>query len=414
MSSRDLFGLSRELLISRSQIRKIFTPHQPIHSEKFFFGRQDQVQKIIEQINTPGQHALLYGDRGVGKSSLANVASELLFKYLVNGRMYTRRCDSSTTFGDIVEEPLRDAGLDPALSETKKTLRQGGRAGLKIPIAEAGINSDRETSETYRALPGDLSPSNVAKRLSDISGLLLVDEADAIAGIREKQKLAELVKLLSDSGSDFKFLITGIAETGAELTGGHPSVGRCLKETKLDRMTEEELALIVREGAPKVGIIFEDDVVDAIVRLSAGYPHFTHLLALKCAEDAIAERRNRVYLTDLQNAMRAAVQDAEGSLRRTYQTAVRSAGTDMYRIILVAASNAVSKVGRTEFSAEALRREIGQASGEPITQSSLNNYLRRLISDDNDSVLRRVTKGVYCFADPRMPSFIRIANGQIF
>lgn len=413
MSTRDLFGLSREHLIRRSGVRDVFTPHQPIHSEKFFFGREAQIQKIIEQINTPGQHALLYGDRGVGKSSLANVASEVLFKYMIRGGMYTKRCDSSTRFADVVEEPLRDAGFDPSLSETRETHKQGGRAGLKVPFADAGINSDRETSQTYRALPSDLSPSMVASRLAGGSGLLLVDEADAIAGTEEKRKLAELVKLLSDSGSGFKLLITGIAETGGELTGGHPSVGRCLKETKLERMKSDELALIVREGATKIRLQFDDEVIDAIVRLSAGYPHFTHLLALKCAEDAVAEKRNRVHLNDLQNAMRKAVEDAEGSLRRAYDDAARSSGTEMYTVILLAAAKAASKLGRTEFNSEALRREITAATGVAITQNSLNNYLRRLVSDTNESVLRRVSKGVYCFVDPRMPSFIRIANSRV-
>jgi energy-coupling factor transporter ATP-binding protein EcfA2 len=57
---------------------------------------------LIEQINTPGQHALLYGDRGVGKSSLANIASNLLLKHVARGALYEKRCDSETTFEEIV------------------------------------------------------------------------------------------------------------------------------------------------------------------------------------------------------------------------------------------------------------------------------------------------------------------------
>ncbi|MEK7206277.1 MAG: ATP-binding protein, partial [Pseudomonadota bacterium] len=75
MAKNDLFGLERESKIEKSGIRKIFTPHKPVESSDFFFGRQKEVQKLIEQLNTPGQHSLLYGDRGVGKSSLANVVT---------------------------------------------------------------------------------------------------------------------------------------------------------------------------------------------------------------------------------------------------------------------------------------------------------------------------------------------------
>ena len=70
MSRSDTdFGLRRESLIAKSKVRSIFTPHQPIVSQDLFFGRSKSVSKLIENINTPGQHAILYGDRGVGKSS---------------------------------------------------------------------------------------------------------------------------------------------------------------------------------------------------------------------------------------------------------------------------------------------------------------------------------------------------------
>ena len=85
MATSDLFGIEREEKIKLSGARDIFTPHQPIHSLELFFGRANEVRALIEHLNTPGQHALLFGDRGVGKSSLANVASELLLSKLANG-----------------------------------------------------------------------------------------------------------------------------------------------------------------------------------------------------------------------------------------------------------------------------------------------------------------------------------------
>jgi hypothetical protein len=68
MSGEDFFGLSRERKIIKSGVREVFTPHKPINKVEFFLGRKKEVQNIIEQINTPGQHSLLYGERGVGKA----------------------------------------------------------------------------------------------------------------------------------------------------------------------------------------------------------------------------------------------------------------------------------------------------------------------------------------------------------
>lgn len=402
-------GLDRERRIIGSGVRSVFTPHQPVQAVGLFFGRQTEVQKLIEQINTPGQHALLYGDRGVGKSSLANVASQVLLKHLVGGKLYIKRCDSSTTFVDIMADPLRDMGVELSLAERTHSHKEGGQAALKIPVASGGVHSEHNRTEKFVLGRQDFSPARVAELLHNTTALLLVDEVDSISHQSDKKKLAELVKLFSDAGAPFKLLIVGIAQTGEELTGGHPSVERCLKETKLKRMTRRELAEIVTAGAKKLSIDFHSDVITAIVELSTGYPHFTHLIALKCAEDAIASYRREVSLSHLKAALGRASEDAEGSLRRVYDKAIRSYGTQMYRTILVAAA----RIDNSEFSAGDLRDAIGPLENGPMSQQALNNYLKRLVSAGSATVMRRTAKGVYTFNDPRMPSYIRIANADL-
>lgn len=71
----DPYGLEREVKIARSGVRNVFTPHQPVAQHTFLYGRSTAVKTLVETLNTPGQHVLLYGDRGVGKSSLANVVA---------------------------------------------------------------------------------------------------------------------------------------------------------------------------------------------------------------------------------------------------------------------------------------------------------------------------------------------------
>ena len=407
MATPDLFGLQRELRIVKSGVRNIFTPHQPIHSVNLFFGRERLVKRLIEQINTPGQHALLYGDRGVGKSSLANVTAELLLRDLIKGKLYAKRCDSQDSFETILAEPLRDVGVDLRVSGETKSHNQSGSAGVEIPIvARGGISSSREHAITFHGPGNRLSPSSAADALSKLEGLLVLDEADAIRTAGDKRRVAEFIKLLSDAGSPFKVLVVGIAQTAEDLTDAHPSVQRCLKETKLDRMSDDELRLIIERGAQQLGLEFRTDVVRAIMKMSSGYPHFTHLLALKCAEDAIADGRSEIAEDHLGMAVGNAVKDAEETLRRTYEDAARSSGTDMYRTILCAAAS----LDKEEFTASELRTAVSAQTGRQVRQAELNNYLQRLVSVRGPTVLWRVAKGVYRFSDPRVPSFIKIAN----
>jgi Cdc6-like AAA superfamily ATPase len=51
-----------------------FRPTKPIDERTLFAGRQSQLLSISEAIETDGQHAIIYGERGVGKTSMANVA----------------------------------------------------------------------------------------------------------------------------------------------------------------------------------------------------------------------------------------------------------------------------------------------------------------------------------------------------
>lgn len=408
MASPDLFGLKREQRIIKSGVRSIFTPHQPIHSVNLFFGRESLVKKLIEQINTPGQHALLYGDRGVGKSSLANVTAELLLKNLIRGKLYTKRCDSQDTFETILAEPLKDVGIDLRIAGETKSLAQGGSAGLDIAVAKGGLTSTREHAMTFHGHGERLSPSAAADALKKLEGLLVIDEADAIRTAGDKRRVAEFIKLLSDAGSPFKVLVVGIAQTAEDLTDAHPSVQRCLKETKLNRMSDAELRLIIEGGASKLKLEFQPGVVRSIIKMSSGYPHFTHLLALKCAEDAIADGRAEIAKDHFATAVGHAVEDAEETLRRTYENAARSSGTDMYRTILCAAAS----VDKEEFTATELRGAVSSQTGREVQQAELNNYLQRLVSEGDTTILRRVAKGVYRFNDPRIPSFIKIANHQ--
>lgn len=406
VNERDPFGLGREERIRQSKVREVFTPHQPINKIDLLFGREKEVQKLIENVNTPGQHVLLFGDRGVGKSSLANVAQFIL---LGNGHRqgFMKRCDSEDTFETIVQGPLRAVGADLQLERVTQGRRRSRDMGVEKGVV-LRFGRASEIVETFKA-SGTLSPSVVAEALQALNGLLVVDEADAIANSKDKRKIAELIKHLSDNGSGFKIMVVGIAGTGDELTAAHPSVERCLKETHLSRMSSGELSQIITNGAAKLELKFTRGASGAIVRLSSGYPYFTHLLSLKCAEEAIAGGYKEIGVEDLEYALQAAVEEAEGALKRRYDNAIRSSNTDMYRIILMAAAS----VGQGEFAAQGLREAISAITGEVISQGTLNNYFKRLVSTDGTTLLRRVDKGFYRFEDPRMLSFVRIANAML-
>lgn len=67
----------RQRRIELSGIRKFFTPSSPVTSVDLFVGRERELNQALDALGTPGVHPVVYGDRGIGKSSFANVVRAL-------------------------------------------------------------------------------------------------------------------------------------------------------------------------------------------------------------------------------------------------------------------------------------------------------------------------------------------------
>lgn len=61
----------------RAALAKVFTPAAPISRREAFSWRYEQISAVIEAVAEPGRHVILYGERGVGKTSLSNILAEL-------------------------------------------------------------------------------------------------------------------------------------------------------------------------------------------------------------------------------------------------------------------------------------------------------------------------------------------------
>lgn len=388
-----------ERRLKESGVRDVFTPHTPINQENLFRGRSSEVQQILSTLNTPGQHVLLFGDRGVGKSSLANIASSKLIN-IAGKELIIKRCSKSDSFTTIFENILIRCGVDLSIL-TKSCMNN---------FSIKGVGYQTSTEREGFANKAQ-SPSWICDKIKDYDILLLIDEFDSIQNRDDKHKVAELMKLLSDSNSSFKIFVVGIAESAEELTAGHPSIQRCLKEIKLSKMSLRELVDIINSGSAKLGLNFTRDAKFRICRLSSGYPHFTHLIALKAAETAIVNEIRDIDIEQVNDAIERSISDCENSLRQSYEETVKSSSTMVvYRKVLYATAVCYDEFIRSKD----IKFVFNFIFNEDITQQRLNQYLSKLVSNSNDKILRRLTKGVYRFTDPRMSSYIRLVQSDMY
>src|ERR1700722_4968405 len=95
--------MNREDRIKRTTYAaSVFTPNAPINRKDLFAGRTPQIQNLLNAIFQRGQHAIIYGERGVGKTSLANIISDwmpALEKY--NYQIVKSNCPASSSYSSL-------------------------------------------------------------------------------------------------------------------------------------------------------------------------------------------------------------------------------------------------------------------------------------------------------------------------
>lgn len=58
--------------VLEGEILDVFSPGAPIRERELFSGRLDQISQLLDAVRQNGKHAVIFGDPGVGKTSLAN------------------------------------------------------------------------------------------------------------------------------------------------------------------------------------------------------------------------------------------------------------------------------------------------------------------------------------------------------
>lgn len=219
----------------------VFTPTSPIDERSLFAGREEQVRLVVDVVNQKGQHAILYGERGVGKTSLANVLSSFLGT--ATGSILAPRvnCDTLDTFESVWRKAFEQIQL------TRRSPQPGFESREATELTNA--------SELLGQSP--ISPDSVRKALTVLSQsalpIFIVDEFDRL-GDEARRAFADTVKTLSDHAVRSTVLLVGVADSVGQLIKEHESIERALVQIQLPRMSESEIESIISTGMSRLGM----------------------------------------------------------------------------------------------------------------------------------------------------------------
>jgi energy-coupling factor transporter ATP-binding protein EcfA2 len=381
-----------ELLERMARLAEAFRPAAPIDRRGLFSGRVEQIGELFSVVGQPGQHAVVYGERGVGKTSLTTVVAELLR----GSNVATVRviCDSSDDFSSIWRKALGEIGL--------RTTTSG--VGF-APIASEG-------SEPASVLlgSGPVTPYDVMRALESLaterSLAIFVDEFDRIVDPDDRALFAETIKTLSDRIIRATIVLVGVADDVDELIRGHRSIERALVQIRMPRMSRSELAEIATKGIEAAQMTIQKTAVDSVTGLSQGLPHYTHLLTQLAGQAALSARRAKVESRDMDAAVERALDRAGQSVAAAYHRAVEDEEGRRRQVLLACALAQEDEFGF--FSTADVEGPLGRIGSEPLEEEALSGELDGLARGPEEPVLQRggVNSRRYRFANPLLQPYV--------
>ena len=384
----------RQLTVRASQT---FSPASPIRAVDVFAGRIDQLRAVVDAVNQPGQHALIYGERGVGKTSLANVTAELL---------------AETGPSPVVVPHVNcDAGDDFA-SIWRKICRR-----VSVSVERQAFGLSRRAGAELTSLADHLGDEVTPERVLDVAELVtrtgefipVVDEFDRVADADTVRQFTDTIKALSDQVERATVVLVGVADTVEELIAEHQSVERALVQVRMPRMSTEELAEIVRNGLAGLGMTAGETATGYMTALSQGLPHYTHLLGLHSARAAVDDGERHVRPGHVDVAINVAIANAQQTLQRTYHGATMSPRPEsLYRQVLLACALApADQLGY--FAPADVRGPMTQIVGKPTGIAAYSRHLSDFCEAPRGPVLERIgspRRYRFRFKNPLLQPFV--------
>jgi len=353
--------------------------------EELSAGRALAAQRMMEAVRDPAKHIILYGERGIGKTSLSN------------------------TFWrgpDIMQRPTFTARVQAYPSDKFSSLWKRALDELKT----AGQSYCRELSADHDYISPDIIRRELQKMDRNAKPLIIIDEFDLLRRREARESTANLLKTLHDCAMNVTILLIGVAEDVGELITDHQSLRRALLPVKLERMSTTDLGEIFDERIRLIPLTASCGARSKIVNLACGLPYFIQILGKYAAQNAIRNRRLQIVTQDIDAAIKKFVVESEPSFADGYRRATESRQVEnIFREVILAC--AITPTDRDGFfkSSDVVKLLNTILSEKNRKYIHIQQHLSQFTSEKRGNILIRRsadTSYKYRFLDATMQSFI--------
>jgi len=364
---------------------EVFSPHSPVDDEALFAGRFDILSDMIDVVFQKGCHGIIYGERGVGKTSFANILRDQVFSRAETVKVIKRNCTSNHDYKLIWRHIFDDFQINGSESSQYIDDNTGAYEVFKV----------------FDMMPLIHRP------------LIIIDEFDRIKDDATFIKMADTIKYLADYSSKATIIIVGVGDSVHDLFGGHSSIHRNIRQRKMPKMTKQELTDLIQKRLPILNMRISTNVERRIVDLSQGFPGYTHLLCQSAFRSAITRKDMEVTDFDLRRAISRSVELGEETVRDAYLKAVRSTKPNhQYKEALLAFALTITN-DKGYFKAKDVKGPFSKITGKDMDIPNYARHLQEFQSGERGPVLLRDGKPKsyeYRFRDPLLRPFAILAG----
>lgn len=374
----------------RTEVLETFTPGPPINEVAEFAGRKATIQRLQDILVERARHAIIFGERGVGKTSLANI--------------FYKDMNSPTR---TVREIAVDADtLDSFDSLWRKVFRR--------------IQWDEEQYRLDQYYPGAIEPDHVFLELAKFSHneypIIIIDEYDRILSEDCRVQMTDLVKALTRAPNNPTLVLVGVADNILQLVRDHGSIHRNLVQIPMDRMKPEEIKDVISSRVRRLRMKITDDALWRIAYFSAGLPFYAHSIgkysALRAVENKTLQIDEALVLASLTDC----ILDVDYTVAESYTRATEKIyrkGNIFAPVLAACALTENNDLG--QFTAAAVEGPLSAIMGESYEVPAFSFHLNQLTTPERGSVLKKTGARrtfQYHFSEPAMQPFIIMKSLQ--
>ncbi|AOH35442.2 ATP-binding protein [Luteimonas sp. JM171] len=389
------------------RIHAVLFPSSPIQSHEFLFGRDDQLERIRRALMAPGRQVFIYGERGVGKSSLAGAAA--VECQSSDAVPLHASCGSNSSFAGVVSCLIRATGNESSSSVT---------VHKKRGVEGKGLSLARHVETNTQPATAPLDIEDAAQRLDAAFSayskrtVAVIDEFDLIPEETERNKFAELIKALGDRKSEVKLIFTGVASALDELLASHASAHRQLDTIQLERLAYQPRLDITNKALGEFDLDADPSVVYRIGNVSNGFPYYVHLLTEHLLwawyGDAGAQQ---VTMGHLHEAFIKATDAVHADLRKPYDEATR--GRDQAAYVLWATADAFDLERTTDAIWKSYMQICDTLDVDALEKKKFLSQLRNLKTDAKGEILEGIpSRRLYRFREAMVRGYVRMAAAR--